>query len=87
MKTIPGRVKNGVVVLENGTRLPEGAAVTVVPGKAPVIRVATRQRRVVFPLVRSKHPGTLDLTNERIAQILEQEDLASFQESLRRAKS
>src|SRR5712691_476185 len=26
-----GRVKNGVIVLEEGVRLPEGAAVTVVP--------------------------------------------------------
>lgn len=86
-KTISGRVKNGVVVLEKGARLPEGAAVTVVPGKAPVIRVAKRQRPVVFPLVRSKHPGTLHLTNERIAEILEQEDIARFRESFREAKS
>jgi len=45
MKTIPGRVRNGVVVLQGGTRLPEGAAVTVVPRQSPVIRVA--KRRVV----------------------------------------
>ena len=87
MKAIPGRVRNGVVVLKKGARLPEGAAVTVVPRQSPVIRVTKRQRRVVFPLVRSKHPGWLHLTNERIAEILQEEDIASFQESLRQAKS
>src|SRR5438128_2574327 len=82
MKAIPGRVRNGVVVLNGGVRLPEGAAVTVVPRKSPIIRVATRQRRVEFPLVRSKHSGTLHLTNQRIAEILEEEDVASLRESL-----
>jgi hypothetical protein len=77
MKTIPGRVKNGVVVLQGGTRLPEGAAVTVVPGKSPVIRVAKRQRRVVFPLVPSKKPGSIRLTGEQIAEILLEQDVSS----------
>jgi len=77
MKTIPGRVRNGVVVLKSGTRLPEGAAVTVMPGKVPIIRVATRQRRVVFPLVPSKKPGSLRLTGERIAEILLEQDVSS----------
>jgi hypothetical protein len=74
MKTIAGRVKNGVVVLEGGTRLPEGAAVTVVPRKSPLIRVAKRQRRIVFPLIPSNKPGSLDLTGERIAEILLEQD-------------
>jgi hypothetical protein len=87
MKTIPGRVRNGVVVLEKGTRLPEGAAVTVVPRKSSVTRVASPPRRVVFPLVRSKHPGTLRLNNQRLAEILEQEDIATLRESFNRAKS
>jgi len=76
MKRIPGRVRNGVVVLKKGTRLAEGAAVTVVPRKSPVIRVATQQWGVVFPLVRSKHPATLRLTNKRVAEILEEKDVA-----------
>jgi hypothetical protein len=87
MKNISGRVKNGVVVLDNGLRLPEGAAVTVVPRKSPSRVASTRPRRVVFPLVRSKHPGTLHLTNQRIAEILEQEDIATLRESFRQAKS
>jgi hypothetical protein len=77
MKTIPGRVRNGVVVLKSGTRLPEGTAVTVVPRKSPIIRVATRQRRVVFPLIPSKKPGSIRLTGERIAQILLEQDVSS----------
>ena len=76
MKTIPGRVRNGVVILKSWTRLPEGAAVTVVPRKSPIIRVATRQRRVVFPLVPSEKPGSIRLTGKGIAEILEHEELA-----------
>jgi hypothetical protein len=87
MKTILGRVRNGVVVLEPGARLPEGTEVTVVPRRSPVIRVATRQRRVVLPLVPSKHPGTLHLTNDDIARILQEEDVASYRQSLRQAQS
>ncbi len=78
MKMIAGRVKNGVVVLQRGARLPEGAEVNVVPRKSPVIRVATRQQRVVFPLVSSKKPGSIHLTGERIAEILDQEDVAAY---------
>jgi hypothetical protein len=77
MKTVPGRVKNGVVVLQRGTRLPEGAAVSVLPGKSPVIRMATRQRRVVFPLVPSKKPNSIRLTRKRIAEILLEQDVPS----------
>ena len=77
MKAIPGRVRNGVVVLQRGTRLPEGAAVTVVPRKSPVIRVATRQRRAVFPLVPSKKPGSIRLTGDQIADILLEQGVSS----------
>ena len=74
--TIPGRVHDGVVVLEGGSRLPEGAVVTVVYESEPADR--TRERhRVQVPLVRSKHPGTLNLTNQRIAEILDEEDAAA----------
>jgi hypothetical protein len=77
MKSIPGRVRKGVVVLEKGATLPEGAAVTVVPSKTPVIRVAPRQRRVAFPLVPSSKPGSIRLTGERIAEILLEQDVSS----------
>jgi hypothetical protein len=67
---IHGRVEGGVVVLDGESTLPEGMPVTVVPRTSPVIRVAKRHRRVVLPLVPSDKPGSVDLTGERIAEIL-----------------
>jgi hypothetical protein len=74
---IPGRVQNGVVVLEGGSTLPEGMAVSIVPHGSPVIRVARQQRRVILPLVPSENPGSVDLTSERIAEILDEQDAPS----------
>jgi hypothetical protein len=71
---IPGRVHNGVVVLEGGATLPEGTAVSVVPRTPCVIRVAKHQRPVVLPLVPSDKPGSIDLTGEQIAEILDEQD-------------
>jgi hypothetical protein len=83
---IPGRVENGVVVLEGGAKLPEGTAVTVLSSGLRIWRKPGKKKRVRFPLVRSKHPGTLDLDNDRIAEILDAEDVASFRESLQPKK-
>jgi hypothetical protein len=73
---IPGRVHNGVVVLDGQPLLPEGAAVSVVfpvPGRArPVIE----KRRIELPLVRCEQPGSIHLTSERIGEILDAEDAA-----------
>lgn len=78
---IPGRVQNGVVVLENGAVLPEGTPVTVsCPVRAS--HKPRKRKRVKLPLVESKRPGSLRLTNKRIAEIFEKEDLASFRKSL-----
>ena len=71
-----GRVHNGFVVLEGGATLPEGTRVTVACDTAPVSQPRRRRKPVQFPLIRSKHPGTLHLTNERIAEILDEEDAA-----------
>ena len=69
---IPGRVLNGVVVLEGGTPLPEGAAVTVTfPAPPPT---TGEKKRVEVPLVRGGEPGSLHLTNEMIAEIFDGED-------------
>jgi hypothetical protein len=73
---IPGRVQNGVVVLEGEVTLPEGTPVNVVPRAKPVIHVAKTRRRVALPLVRSGRPGSVRLTAERIAELLEEEDLS-----------
>jgi hypothetical protein len=73
---IPGRVQNGVVVLQGGTVLPEGAAVTV-HYPAPVVRApSVGTKRIQVPLVRTGQPGSVNLTSERIARILDEEDAA-----------
>jgi hypothetical protein len=71
---IPGRIQNGVVVLESGRALPEGAKVTVSCDDSRVSQKRRKKKRLKFPLVHSKHPGSLHLTSQRIAEILEQED-------------
>lgn len=78
---IPGHVENGVVVLQGGAVLPEGTPVTVLCDAVRVWRKPGAKTKVEFPLVHSERPGSLDLTNERIAEIFEDEDVASFRES------
>jgi len=73
---IPGHVQNGVVVLRGGISLPEGAEVTVSCKIAP--ETPPKGKRFRFPLVHSDHPGSLALTNERIAEILDEEDIAHY---------
>ena len=84
---IPGRIRNGVVVLDGDARLPEGARVTVSPEDGRIWHKPGKKRRVHFPLVPSDRPGTLDLTNERIAEILADEDVTSMRGCVRRGKS
>jgi hypothetical protein len=84
---IAGRVQSGVIVLESGAVLPEGTPVTVLCDRLRIWHKPGKKKRVAFPLVRSKHPGTLQLTNNRIAEILQKEDLASFRESLGQSKA
>jgi hypothetical protein len=74
---LTGRVEHGVVVLPSGVSLPEGAMVTV-------FYRATQTKsgkRVDFPLVSSGEPGTIHLTNERIQEILDEEDIAGLKRS------
>lgn len=75
---IQGVIQNGVVVLDRSVSLPEGASVVVTYREAPMIRVAENQKRVEFPLFPSSEPGTLDLTNERIAEILDEEEIEAM---------
>jgi hypothetical protein len=66
--TIKGRVQRGVIILQDGITLPEGMEVTVSCETGPKPK---QGKRVEFPLVRSKHPGTLQLTAERVAELLD----------------
>ncbi len=74
---IQGRVHNGVVVLDGEPDLPEGMVVTVSFPDPPPTEPPAPRRRVSFPLIRTDRPGSLGLTAERIAEILEEEDVSS----------
>jgi hypothetical protein len=74
---IRGRVHNGVVVLEGGNPLPEGTVVTVLYSVSLPPEPPGSRRRVVSSLVRSASPGSRPLTAERIAELLEDEDVSS----------
>ena len=91
MQTL-GHIHNGVVILDGGIRLPEGTRVSVsvlptalaapeiecVPGKLPLVRNATGvQRPVVLPIFDYDGPPDIDLTNERIAEILDRDDASA----------
>ena len=72
---IPGRVRNGVVVLEGGM-LPEGATVTVTY-PAPAEEKQLKKKSIEVPLVRTGEPATVNLTGARIAEIMADEDASS----------
>ena len=74
---IPGRVHNGVVVLEGDPALPEGAAVTVTYPALPKATPAVQKRRIEVPLVRTGEPGSVALTGPQIAEILDREDASA----------
>jgi len=75
---IPGRVQNGVVVLQGETKLPEGTPVTVVYPGVRIWRKPGKKNRVKFPLVRSEQPGTLDLTTSVLPKSWKQRTLPAF---------
>ena len=72
-----GLVQNGVIVLSGGLSLPEGTPVTVSCSLEPSSPPAAEKKRVQVPLVRTGEPGTMNLNNERIAEIFDEEDVAS----------
>jgi hypothetical protein len=72
-----GFVQNGVIVLSGGMSLPEGTPVTVSCNLEPGSRSLSEKKRVQLPLVRTGEPGSLHLTNESIAEIFDEEDVAS----------
>ncbi len=72
---IQGVVHNGVIVFDGSVSLPEGAVVTVVVRESPRIHVSENPKRVEFSLVRSSAPGSIHLTNERIYELMDEEDI------------
>jgi hypothetical protein len=71
---IPGRVQNGVVVFEGGSTLPDGAAVTITYPVHCESGGASQKQRIQVPLVKTGQPGSVSLTSEIIAAILDSED-------------
>ena len=70
-----GRVQNGVIVLEGEPSLPEGALVTVLYSGVPTPQQPGTRRPVQLPLVRSDKPGSRRLTADRLAEILDDDDV------------
>lgn len=77
METLYGHVQNGVVIIEGAVGLPEGTLVTIsYPRVASEISTRTKHR-VTLPLVSSDHPGTVSLTGDRVAELLEDDDVSA----------
>jgi hypothetical protein len=72
---ISGRVQNGVVIPEGNVPLPEGAVVTIT-FPLPTSVKPSNKKRIQLPLVVTGNPGSVNLTNERIGEILDEEDAA-----------
>ena len=72
-----GYVQNGVIVLSGGASLPEGSRVIVSCNVEAGAVPSPGKKRVQLPLVRTGKPGSLNLTNERIAEVFNDEDVVS----------
>ena len=72
-----GTVRGTVSAVELSIVSDNGASVTVTYPASPEPEPTATKRRVEFPLVRSDQPGSLDLTNEQIEEILIEQDAAS----------
>ena len=72
MKTL-GVVHNGVIEIEGGVPFPEGTRIRV--SIEPESSESTTPYRVRFPLVYSQTPGQLHLTNEMIAEALDDDEI------------
>jgi hypothetical protein len=74
---VQGRVQNGVVVLEDEITLQE-CTVVIVSYPVPTLdEPPALRRRSSFPLIRTGRPGSLRLTAERIAEILDDDDVSA----------
>jgi hypothetical protein len=74
---IRGVVHNGVVVLDGELELPEGTVVSIIYPLSPPNVPADLRRKINLPWVPSDRPGSLDLTTERLADLLEDDDVPS----------
>lgn len=72
---IPGRIQGGVVVLEGGASLPEGTSVIVSCFSPQGAAQSPNLNRIQVPLVHTDRPATVNLTGDRVAELLENEDV------------
>jgi hypothetical protein len=78
---VPGHVQNGVVVLDEGAFLPEGARVVVSQLSRADQESPPTGSAGELPLVSRGEPGSVHLTNERIHQILDDEDIEALKQT------
>lgn len=79
---LTGRVHAGTIIFDSDPALPEGAEVRVVYPVVSKGSAANRSganglggtQRVQLPLVSSRQPASVNLTNQRIAEIMDAED-------------
>jgi len=74
---IRGRIHKDVVVLEGELPLPEGTMVTVSYPVGPSIQPPETHRRVTLPLVPCDRPGSRRPTAERVAELLEEDEVTA----------
>ena len=72
---IRGRIKNGVVELEGSPSIPEGTEVVVVVNDLPT-KAGDAAMPLPFPVVSSEQPGSVKLTGDLIAEMLEDDDVS-----------
>jgi hypothetical protein len=65
-------------VLEDGQSLPEGTIVTVSYPASPPAAQPDSGYRVQLPLVPSDRSGSIHLTADRIAELLEDDEVSSY---------
>jgi hypothetical protein len=75
---IPGNIQNGVVVLDGGATLPEGTRVVVCQLSPVDQERQPEEKPALFPLVSSGEPGSIHLTNERICELLDEEEIQAM---------
>ncbi len=73
---ILGHVESGVVVLDGGATLAEGTRVVVSQLSCVDQGPQSEKKSVELPLVSGGEPGSIHLTNKRINEIIDEEDLA-----------
>ncbi len=78
---VVGHVANGVVVLDGDATLPEGARVIVSELSHVEYVGQSAKPPADLPLVSGGEPGSVRMTNQRIYEILDEEDIAGMKQT------